>query len=214
MNKEKAKEILEGKLSKESAEMILNLRNYLEKKYWRGASYAASAILYICLKEQGYDPVLCLGKCLGFGENNVQYVYNSGWVELDGKVIDICADMINEDRPAFSTVVLGIDTDTGKETDVKYGVFGDFSFVKNADLTRDVFKTTDIFDTIMNIPDYRKIINEKDGLWTVAGKILSVRGTMRHLKEKYPTLPWKYVERYRLLVTKNGTEILRTEVFD
>lgn len=180
-----------------AAEVIVDVRNYVLEKEWRGASYPISAILYICLKEQGLDPKLCLGKCL----SGNKYFFDYGWVELNGKVIDLTADMLLEKRPPLAPVVMGIDSETGKPTDTFYGIYGNFGGADGkGSLTKMAFEESDIFPDIMNIKNYRKVIDEPDGLWSVVMKILGRKGSSKHLKEKYGKLPWIYIEKYKLSV--------------
>lgn len=189
-----------------AAAMIIGLRDYVLEKRWKGASYAVSAILYVCLKEQGLAPKLCLGKCLGVTKGNNRYFFDYGWVELDGKVIDLTSDMLLESRPPLDPVILGIDSRTDEETTTKYGVCGHFGEVEERfALTKEIFNETEVFRDIMNIKNYRKVIDEQDGLWSVAMKILGRKGSPKHLKERYPELPWEFKERYFVKINPDRT---------
>lgn len=207
MNSKFVKQVCkENSIPAKAAETIIGVRDYVLEKRWRGASYAVSAILYICLKEQGLDPKLCLGKCLCTTKGNNRFFFDYGWVELDGKVIDLTSDMLLESRPPLYPVILDVDSKTNEETTTKYGVYGNFGDVEDRfALTKEIFNETDVFTDIMNIKNYRKVIDEQDGLWSVVMKILGRKGSPKHLKEAYPKLEWDFKEKYFVKINPDKT---------
>lgn len=143
----------------EVADTILNLYDYIINNKWIGACHAISALLYIALKELGYNVVIKTGECKLEGERP----FDHSWIEIDEKIIDLAIFMpLDENMGKYGSLnICGTDVLTMAPHKVLYGINTGMSFNKETDK---VVKTS-LSKYMSSFPA------EKDGLWTVLNKI-------------------------------------------
>lgn len=164
------------------AEILVSLMNYMRKKNWIGACYATASVLYVCLKECGFDPKLCTGECIT--DIPFSTTFDHGWVELDGKVIDLaCSMTLLGGRPLSPPVVFDKEIITHEKHHIGYGYKG-----RGLDPQAKMITKMPLNQYMLAFPD------EKDGLFGVVNIVLGRKGSIKRLREKYADNPWEYVQ--------------------
>ena len=68
-----------------------------------GACHASSAILFILLREQGYEAVPCIGEV-----SKQPIVFDHSWIEINGNIIDAATSNSLIPEINLSPILLGI----------------------------------------------------------------------------------------------------------
>ncbi|MDX6770669.1 MAG: lasso peptide biosynthesis protein [Elusimicrobiota bacterium] len=151
---------------------------YIDKARWSGACHASSAVVFILLREQGVGVSLCLGEAqLG----NV--VFNHSWTELDGEVFDVSIVQTLEDEYLSAPVVMGRNVETGRQTEVQYGVHSG----QPDDPPTAMLRKTSFVDFLDGFPGH------PFGLWGLAVDLSAPIGLqldVAELREKYADSRW------------------------
>ncbi|BCC80243.1 YecA family protein [Bacillus cereus] len=175
---------LEIKNNKNLVDTYFGVFNHAMKKQWIGACHALSSILYVLLKEQGFNPNLEIG----FTESSkIPFPFCHSWITLDGHPYDVGLyrshspfqyDMnpyIEISAPIFK----GVDIDNGVVTNVSFGVSSDRESIDNN------FKQL----TKMTLGEYMgNWPSHKNGLWGETIEIAERIGLtlkINELKAKY-----------------------------
>ena len=156
--------------------------NYSQKKGWRGACHSVSSLLFILLKESGFDCNLKLGFVKA---PLLSFPFTHSWITVKNEVFDIglyranpvteTSQFIEVSAPVFQ----GINLKNNEETRVMF----DVSFSQGASdrIYQQLSKMT--FSEYMEGWQYHK-----EGLWGEAveiGKELNLNLFIPELKEKY-----------------------------
>ena len=173
--------------------VLVNLMNYMEKNQWIGACYATSTVLYVCLKELGYEPKLCIGEA--FTEFPVSMSFDHGWIELDGKIIDLaCSMTLLNGYPASPPVIFDKEILSNEFHHIEYGIKG-----RGLDLEAKRVMSSPLKKYMLDFP------NEKGGLFGVVNIVLNHKGSIKNIRDKYDYNPWIYVQ--------NDLKAVEQEVF-
>lgn len=169
-------EIIENNnYQKEVADVILNLYDYMIKNRWFGACHAISAVLYVALKEMGYNVVTKTGEC----KLNGELPFDHSWVEIDGKKIDLAIFMpLNRKIGKYGGPnICDIDVLSMIPHNVLYGINTGLSLHGNTKLVINI----SLAEYMSNYP------NEQNGLWTVLMKIYPYKNKLNidKLRLKY-----------------------------
>ena len=152
------------------ANVLCNLSEYMERKQWWGACHASCSALYVALSELGYAPKLCIGEVLG-----QDLYFDHSWIELDDQILDIAISMtLWGGAPASEPIVFGKNIRSGKESGIKYGVFG-----------RGIEGDALDFNSLPFIDYMDGFQGEKNGLWGVVQELLERNVDIPDLREKY-----------------------------
>lgn len=164
------------------ADVLISLMHYMERKHWAGACYATASVLYVCLKELGYDPKLCIGEAVT--DYPITTSFDHGWIELDGKIIDLacCMTLLNG-QPASPPVIFDREIVSGEQHHIGYGYKG-----RGLDAPPKYIMSMPLSKYMAGFP------NEKDGLLGVAHIVLGRKGSTKRLREKYTCNPWEYIQ--------------------
>lgn len=163
--------------NKELASVLIKLYEYMKVKQWWGACHATASVLYVILKEIGFNPVICIGEVEG-----ADCLFDHSWIELDGKKIDLAVSMTLANGMAVSApVILDVNIENHQKSKIKYGIKGR-GLDKEA-----LFISQCPFDLYMDMfPDDRK------GLWGIVENILG-KEIDSGIKEKYKNVNRKIV---------------------
>ncbi|WP_223789405.1 hypothetical protein [Marinicella meishanensis] len=96
-----------------------NTLDYIHEENWSGACHATTAILYVLLKEQGYDVIPCIGEV-----SNHPIIFDHSWIEYDDKVVDVAISNTLIENLNFPPVFLNIDLESELNTKSIYGYSG------------------------------------------------------------------------------------------
>jgi hypothetical protein len=150
--------------------------DFIHQRTWKGACHASSAVLYVLLKEQGLDPVLCHGMI----EKQHGISFYHSWVEVEGKVYDAAiSNTLSLDLDA-PPVFAGIDLATKQHSEIVYGIRswrGSDDSMRNMD-----------FNSFMDA-----FLHHRHGLWGVArdaGRRIGVRLNIGKLRAVYADTAW------------------------
>ncbi len=155
------------------------------KKQWYGACHATSAMLFIALTEQGFEP------CLHLGQGKADKFFDHSWVTLDGKIYDAAIAFNLADKQYGGPVFCGIDLDTRGEAAMLYG---------NSDLPFDE-QTVGIKNA--SISEY---MDGSGFMWPLLCDVFKRVGIPYNeavLREKYKNVGWE-VEPVRWATAKGG----------
>ncbi|MEC1261273.1 lasso peptide biosynthesis protein [Bacillus swezeyi] len=149
-----------------------------------GSCHVSSAILFVILKELGYDAKLCLGVV-----RSGAFHFDHSWIEIDGKVYDSAINMglqgVRMAEPVFADYYL----ESGQKMhDIEYG--------------QEEGGTPDIgVATILKIGFVRYMDDapRKNGLWSVVkklGKEVHLKLNIQELRQKYRENQWIVKSKY------------------
>lgn len=162
--------------------VLAKLMNYMEKNQWIGACYATSTVLYVCLKELGYEPKLCIGEA--FTEFPAPMSFDHGWIELDGKIIDLaCSMTLLGGCPVSQPVIFDKEILSNELHHIKYGIYK-----RGLDLEAKQVMSLPLNKYMPGFP------NEKGGLFGVVNIVLNRKGSIKNLRDKYDYNPWVYIQ--------------------
>ena len=157
---------------------LMAVLRYIEKMGWSGACHAASAVVFVLLREQGIGAVLCLGEAqLG------DMVFNHSWIESDGEVFDVAIVQTLESGLLSAPVVKGRNVETGRPTEIKYGVHSG----QPDDPPTAMLRETSFVDYLDGFPE------NPYGLWGLAVDLAAPLGLqleVAELREKYADSRW------------------------
>lgn len=160
------------------ADVILNLYDYIMEKTWYGACHASTAVLYVALKEMGYNVALKIGEC----QHKSDKPFDHSWIELDDKIIDLAIFLPFTQNVGMygGPVVCGLDVISLKPSEVTYGVNTGLPFFGETEMAIN----TTLSDYMDRFP------NELNGLWTVLEKVYPYDGELviSDLRNKYKTI--------------------------
>ena len=107
----------ENRLDKRIALIFCTLLKFISIYNWLGACHGTSAILYVILRELGYEPKLCAGiMATDF------WMTGHSWVELDGKVYDVSCYFPKVEAAKMMPVFHGKELDSMNDTATLYGI--------------------------------------------------------------------------------------------
>ena len=158
---------------------FFGILEFIHKNKWDGACHAASAILYVLLKEQGIDARLYVGEC-----QSGSFAFDHSWVEVKGEVVDAAISMTLIQGMSFPPVLRDVDLETGEKTKIIYGVHSGRGY--------DEFTST-----IRNLPlcTYMDSFpGHPEGLWGIAkdiGKRLRIKIDLVKVRGKYGLTNWE-----------------------
>ena len=165
------------------SDVLIRLMNYMDRKKWIGACYATASVLYVCLSEIGYNPVLCIGEATTDFPKSMSF--DHGWIELDGKIIDLaCSMTLLGGIPVSPPIIFDKELATDETHHTNYGFAG-----KGMDDPAKWILTIPLGEYMNKYPDH------KDGLWGVVQEILLLKGSTKRLKEKYSDTRWNYIRK-------------------
>lgn len=173
LNLSNNKVILSEGFDKNMSEPLEAVWHFIESHEFRGSCHSTSALLYILLSEQGYDPKIFIGE-LSFPNYGIPFDHS--WIEIDGKVIDLAIALPYIEKLDSDPIVMGRNVRTNKLSDL---VYKSESKHPNFDLNSQRRKRQSIYDYLDDAPDELKI---------EFGKILSdvlPDVSKSELKEKY-----------------------------
>ncbi len=156
----------------------LNVFGYIHQQDWMGACHASTAILYILLKEQGYEVEACIGEV-----SKLPIIFDHSWIEYEGKVIDASISNTLIKGLKFPPVFLSIDLVSESKTDFEYGC----NSSGGIDPTAGAISKMTIGMYMDDFPDHPQ------GLWGIAkrlAKIQSLRFNVAKVKNKYGESNW------------------------
>jgi hypothetical protein len=167
----------------EIGDIIVSLYTYMVSHNLFGGCHALSSVLYVALREMGFNPILLIGECQLQG----QKPFDHSWLSMDNKIIDLAIFMpltqiVNS---VSGPVVFDEDVITLRKTNLQYGIN------THLPLSADT-------NNVINLPfcDYMDYFpNETEGLWTVLKNIMppSYVFNLYDLKEKYKTTTRQFV---------------------
>jgi hypothetical protein len=96
---------------------LLGAYDFIVEKQLQGGCHLISAILFMLLSEQGYEPIVKTGE-VGIAD----YLFDHSWIELDGKIIDLTIMNTLDDNKNLPPIVMNKSVSSGLESDYKYGV--------------------------------------------------------------------------------------------
>jgi hypothetical protein len=96
---------------------LLGAFDFIAENQFKGGCHLISAILFMLLSEQGYEPIVMTGE-VGIDD----YVFDHSWIELDGKIIDLTIMNTLYDNKKLPPVVMNKSVSSGLEPNHKYGV--------------------------------------------------------------------------------------------
>lgn len=166
--------------SKELTNVLVNLYKYMQEKQWWGACHASTSVLYVALKEIGFEPIICIGEV-----QKSNFLFDHSWIELDNKKIDLSINMtLANGMPVNAPVILDIDLETKEKNTIKYGVKG------NGLDNEASFITECPFDLYMDMfPDNSK------GLWGIVEEVLNNKIDIDKFKKKYKNVQRRIVRK-------------------
>lgn len=137
-----------------------NLLSFMRKNNWYGAYYATTAMMYAFAKKIGIDATPCIGEC---GQKGFQ-PFDHSWLVIDGKIYDLAISMPFIEEMAKGPVYGSIDSRTGKEVDMSYGISYDglgqqaaYAYSKNLyDYLHDC-PDINLISVLCNIAKYSKV---------------------------------------------------------
>lgn len=91
--------------------------DFIVENNYQGGCHLISAILYVLLSEQGYNPVVKIGEVM-----INDFVFDHSWLELDGKIIDIAIMNTLDEEKKMPPVIMGKSASTGAGTTYQYGI--------------------------------------------------------------------------------------------
>ena len=151
---------------------------FVQDNQWQGACHAVSSVFYVLLAEQGISSVLCIGEV----QIGVR-AFNHSWIEIDGEVCDAAIISTLNERFHFLPTINGLNVETKKPTDLKYGVV---TSLADDPPTRHI-KTASFTSFMDEFPYHR------DGLWSVVlaiGKKIGVNSDVATLRTGYSSTKW------------------------
>lgn len=151
---------------------------FIQVNDWQGACHAVSSVFYVLLAEQGIASNLCIGE-VQIGKA----VFNHSWIEIDEEVYDVAIILTLDEKLHFPPTVRGFNVETGKPTDLRYGVVTGLP----DDPPTHFIKATPFASFMDNFPSHR------DGLWgivIVIGKRIGVNLDVRTIRSKYGSTTW------------------------
>lgn len=102
---------------------LLGAFDFIVENHFQGGCHSISAILFILLSEQGYEPIVKTGE-VGIAD----YVFDHSWIELDDKIIDLTIMNTLDDNKKLPPVVMSKSVSSGLEANFKYGVSPNLDF--------------------------------------------------------------------------------------
>lgn len=96
---------------------LISAYDFIVENQFQGGCHLISAILFMLLSEQGYEPIAKTGEV-----GTADYLFDHSWLELDGKVIDLTIMNTLDDNKKLPPVVMNKSVSSGLEPDYKYGV--------------------------------------------------------------------------------------------
>lgn len=158
--------------------------NHSVRKQWIGACHALSGILYILLKEQGFEPNLEIGFTKS---SKVPFPFCHSWITMGGLPYDIGlyrshSPYKHDGKPYIeisAPIFKGINLAEGLETNISFGVSSDR---ENIDRNYNMLSKMSLGEYMDNWP------NHKDGLWGETIEIAEKIGlniTVDKLKDNY-----------------------------
>lgn len=157
---------------------FFNILRYIHAQDWQGACHATSAIMFVLLREQGYEAFACLGEV---SKNPI--IFDHSWVEIDGKVIDAAVSNTLIRGVNFPPVLLGFDLQSGLESELDYGTTEGGGIDQQASM----IASMPIGQYMDGFPGH------PDGLWGIAkevAKAQSVKFNIKTAKNKWGTSQW------------------------
>ena len=94
----------------------LNVLEYIHNQDWMGACHATTSILYVLLKEQGYEVKACMGEV-----SKPPIIFDHSWIEYNGKIVDAAISNTLIQGLKFPPVFLNTDLVSESETEFEYG---------------------------------------------------------------------------------------------
>ncbi len=177
------KVILESGYNEKLALILIDLYKYMIEKEWIGACHATVSVLYVILKEEGFNPKLCIGEVK---KGNI--IFDHSWIELDNKVIDLAISMtLNNGEPMNSPVILDTNIDSLNKHEIIYGIDGN-----GLDIEALIALNSSFNDYMDNFPFHN------DGLWGVMEDITNKKININKLKIKYSNTQRYYINDKKL----------------
>lgn len=167
----------------ELADVLCRMLRYMQRKNWIGACHSTCSVIYVALRELGYEPEICIGEVKAPAPYGL---FDHSWITLDGKIIDMAIDMtlLGDRLSASKPIVLDRNVETKGRPFMIYGVRDGMGL--NAEATR-VLNTP--FNAYMD--SFR---DEIDGLWGVLKYVLDKDINIDELKGKYVATERNYVK--------------------
>lgn len=158
---------------------LTSVLRYIGRQRWQGACHAVSAVIYVLFREQGVEAELCLGEV-----QRDRVIFNHSWIEIDGAVCDAAIVLTLNGEQFSAPIVKGIDVQTGKASDVKYGVDSG----QPDDSPTAMLRKTSFVDFLDGFPGH------PHGLWGLAadlGTPLGLQLDIPELREQYADTRWR-----------------------
>ncbi len=157
---------------------FFNVLSYIQKNDWSGACHASSAILFILLKEQGFEVDACIGEV-----SELPIFFDHSWVEINSQVIDAAISNTLVQGVNFPPVLLNYDLSSLDESTLNYGI----SNGSGLDAQAIMISQMSIGAYMDNFPGHPK------GLWGVAKEIAkkqSLKLNIEAAKKKWGHCNW------------------------
>lgn len=109
-------------MTKEQEGQLLNfcesLYGFMKRKMWYGACHVTTAMMFAFAKKIGIEANACIGEC----EQEGYDPFDHSWLLIEGKIYDLAIAMPFELDMAKGPVYGSIDSRTGSEVDMRYGI--------------------------------------------------------------------------------------------